>query len=277
MSHDVSQIESSSRKDLTNNPQYQKLQKELKAKTQQEQDVQKKQIDDKTKIQKPDDTAAATRQSVVAKLLADSQDNVSLSPRFVWKKNQDGEMDVALNPAQKFLTNVKTDGKQVLKILGFKIDFSQGKVNEFKEAFMQNVIQARSDNFLLSKYGQFKVGALGTMLTLLGVSAEELKTLQEEALKGAIHDNIALMEQSLYDDEVMTVVGTKKSKKATAMMAEIRMKLTVQMEMLGNKGYWSSGRILEERQRQVGKIGEEFKKETENLRYLADYISQVGG
>ena len=61
------------------------------------------------------------------------------------------------------------------------------------------------------------------------------------------------------------------------MMAEIQMKLTVQIEMLGNKGYWSPGRILEERQRQVSKIREEFGKETENLRYLADYISQVGG
>lgn len=272
MSHDVSQIDPALRRGVADNPQYQKIQQELKAKAQQAQDI-KKETDEQTKVQKPEDTS--NRQSAVAKLLAESADNVSVSPRFNWKK-KDGEWDVKLTPEQRFLTNVKTDGKQVLNILGFKIDFSS-KTSELKQSFMQNMIQARSDNFLLSKYGQFKVGALGTLLTLLGVSADELKALQEEAIAGAIEDNKTLMEQSLYDEEVMNIVGQKKSKKAAAVMKEIQDKLVSQMDLLGEPGYWSPSKITEVRLAQVGRIAEEFEKEAENSRYLKDYMTEVGG
>jgi hypothetical protein len=248
--------------------QYQnKVQQQIKQKTEKQQE--QSQLQKVTKGEKVDKQAL---QRLVA-----VKDDVQLSTQFNWKKDKDGSMKLDFNPKKAFLTkvNLKSDGTNILRILGFKIDYSD-KVATLKDRYMDYVVQARSHNFLLAKYGQFKVDFTGYFLSILGVTQEEIRKLQKKAITNSVKENIGQMEENIYNVELMEIIGGENvSQKKMALFQEIIDQLTRQMQLLGEEDYYNEKKILEIRLRQCSKILDELNKEDKDLQYQYDYIDQV--
>jgi hypothetical protein len=215
---------------------------------------------------------------VAAKKIFDIEDKVQLSKssskdNHKLKKEKKDGMHSSDHVSSK--KDVALDGIKILKFLGFKIDMTS-RMSDLVESFMRNTVQSRSHNFFLGKYAQFKVGVLGQLLSALGLTSEELHKLQKKALEGSIDENIKLMGENLYNLELTELVHGKKRKvrRSLAMFQEVEQQLIMQMRLLGNKGWWTPARLLEERIKQCKRIKEEFNRERAALLYQYEYIKQ---
>jgi hypothetical protein len=274
---------------------YKKLQASLQ---QQRADHRKQLIEEQnterltTQKQQKENTAKEKIQDVTAKAAAtlDMKDEVVLSS-FSWAK--DNKKQSKLKKSQKTQSKadaqeivkasqetkaVEADGLKILRVLGIKINMTS-KVSELKESLLRNTVQARSHNFFLAKFAQFKVGIIGQLLSVLGVSQEELQKLQKKALGAAVDENMRLMGENVYNLELTELVygKSKKVRRSLAMYAEIQTQLMLQMKALGRPGYWTKVRLLEERIMQCKKIKQEFVLERNNLVYQYEYYSATLG
>lgn len=167
---------------------------------------------------------------------------------------------------------VKAPGEVTL--LGYKINISE-KLESFKDDYVKNYIQTKSHNYLLSKFALLKVAFLGQMLSMLGVTSEDIKKLQKQAMESAIDENMNLFKENEYNSELIEIVGgpkrqVKAQKKA---IGEIRRQLTTQAVNLGLGHYYTQRKILEIQLDQSRAILDNFREEKDHLAYQLEYMA----
>lgn len=259
---------------LLNSDYYKKLQSDLREKNrmnqvQSDKDRDRHDIDDTHKVKAVEVTGKPREATQKPKF----QDAVQIQS-MVWEKDGDGEFQLKEKAAVPVSSvDMGHSRPDRMQSVGYKIDYGD-KLSQLKQTLMQNVVQSRSGNFFLSIYAKFKVGILVQMLSVLGVSPEELTQLQRQALADAVQENIVLMADNMYNAELAELVqgsSKKKSKKAKAMFQEVEKQLVAQMVRLGRPDYWTELRLAEERLAQDHRIYAEFKKEHRDLLYQRQY------
>lgn len=271
-----SSLSRSSAQGMSSNPYYEKLQETLKVQKEEATKQLASQSDQLAKVEKETKEQVA---NALDKKSDHREDNVSIG-NTKWTKNEEGKYELKATLKDPMITSVdlKNDGNAILKFFGQKIDFSP-KLSQLQQTYMQSTVQAKSSNFFLSKYAQFKVGLIGQMLTAMGVTPEELQIMQKKALESASEENLTNMGENIYNMELTELLHGKrrKSRRSLAMYAEAQQQLMQQMTLLGKPGYWSKARFLEERIKQMKKIREEFKQERDALAYQYEFLIQEVG
>ncbi|MGE4170370.1 MAG: hypothetical protein AB7F28_06590 [Candidatus Margulisiibacteriota bacterium] len=259
---------------LTQNAYYAKLQQGLKEKQQAHQAEKQRESSGHETDTKVDAVAKADKADEAG--FYSIKDQVEIRS-VKWKKNEKGEPEVDIESGSVYQTSVdrNDDGVRILRLLGHKIDLSS-KVMQLKQSFMENTIQARSHHPFLSRYAAFKVGILGQLLAVLGVSAEDITAMQKGAVKAAIQDNISLVGENIYNLELTELVHgkSKKVKHNIAMLKKMQKQLLTQMSHLGRPDYWTPARVVEEQIAQCTKLRDEFAKEQDALAYQLDFLNQ---
>jgi hypothetical protein len=198
-----------------------------------------------------------------------------------WSITRSKEDGVTINPLLEtdhvILSSVrKTDSAVASSIvahkLGYKISLEQKK-DVLVEKYLKNFIQAKSHNYIVSKFAQLKSSFLAQLLSNIGVTIPELQKMQKKALQGATEENELLFEENEYNAEMISALGGsgKKLKKELQIMNEIRTQLVTQMANLGNPDYYNEERLLLTKIKVCKRIHDEFKKEKDLLEYERDY------
>lgn len=205
--------------------------------------------------------------------------------RGLWMKVTDGKgkssyhIDVTTLSSQADFTQVATHDKLVkapvvIKALGYKINI-QKQVENLMESYMKNCIQCKSHNLIVAKLGELKMAALGYLLSMLGMTSEDIKKLQKKAFAKAIDENKSLFEENLYNQELLEIVGAggKAGKPQKIVLQEVQKQILTQAKRLGIDDYYSNERILELRINVSKDIFYKFKEEEINLKYELEYLS----
>ena len=204
------------------------------------------------------------------------EDTVELT-KIKWQKNAEGQVDIQPNIETPLMSSVdlKYEAREILRTKGHEIDIL-GQLPRLKQSFIQNYIQSKSANVFVSKYAAFKVGVIGQTLTMLGVSSEDLIQLKKKAHRQAINENVELMGETIYNQELMALVHGvgRKTKQSRQLLAETQQKLIGQMNALGKGHYWDEARLLEEKIKQLDIISEEFRRDHRALSYQYEFMIQ---
>mgnify|MGYP003970747347 CR=1 FL=1 len=176
---------------------------------------------------------------------------------------------------QKEQDKIKYNAKDILRSLGYKIDF-HAKKEELKEMYKFNIQESKSHNIFASRFASFKVGIVNQLLSAIGVPVEELNKLKKECQAELINQNCTEMAENVYNIELNEIINGrgKKSRHYTTMFINIQRQLMTQMNNVGKTGFWSKQKIYEEKINQCEKIKQEFKEEMQHLEYLLGYIKQ---
>lgn len=278
MSERINSLSSPARSssNLTANPYYEELQKNLKTQKEEAVKIQDQQSEAIAKADRERDAHALKQKESV---VSSAKDEVSIG-NSRWEKSKDGSYELKAQAKEPLLTSIdlKDDGKRILQILTKKIDFSV-KLPQIEQALKQSMVQSKSPNFFLSKYAQFKVGVYVQLLAGLGMSSEDIKKLQKQAMEGAVSENILSMGENIYGEELTEILHgkTRKSRRTLGMYTEAQQQLTQQMALLGKPNYWNKARLYEEKLKQAAKIREEFKNQRDALAYQYEFLSQEIG
>ncbi|PZM78658.1 MAG: hypothetical protein DKM50_11020 [Candidatus Margulisiibacteriota bacterium] len=257
--------ENQPKKDITQNVYYQKIQKSLSIKNNVRQEQQ-------------------VRQQVPKVEMPDTQDKVHLSAQpksiFSWKTvNDKGKVNYEINLGdnESFSTSILTSENSlgIIKVLGLKIDLRE-KMQTYIDSYVKHYVQARSHNLMVAKFAQFNVAIAGQLLSILGMTAEEIKKLQKQAILSAVEENKLLFDENEYNSEMIAIVGggTKNEIKAQQkVILELRTQFMTQMDRLGYPGHYSERRIKEVQIEQLKKILTAFHEEKNNLDFQLHYVS----
>ena len=195
--------------------------------------------------------------------------------KFQWAQDKKGVH--IIQPKTKDATvaapkTVKKAADKIVNFLGYKIDMS-ARLSEYKESYQKWLIEARHANILLAAYAKVKYGMLQYILSLLGVNADELQKLQEEALGNAKAENDILYAQNEYNVELLTIFSSqKKDKKKLRTFNRIKAELKLARKRLGDDGYFDGERGLLIKEEQIKKIMNELVEEQQRLQFLKDFV-----
>lgn len=256
-------------RDIKDNVYYQQLQHSLiaknkKARTQQIKKQQQQQVNKPKQIDIKDQVLLTSQSKSV----------------FNWKQvNEKGKVDFELDFQNRdvFATSVLTSEKAlgIISVLGIRIDM-KNKMQGFITKYLKNYVQARSHNLMVSKFAQFNVAILGQMLSVMGMTTEEIHELQKKALETAEDENIQLFCENEYNSEMIDIVGGGTRKEVASqkkIISEMRTQFITQMQRLGNPNYYTDIRIKEIQIEQVKKILTAFHEEKTNMEFQLNYIS----
>jgi len=167
----------------------------------------------------------------------------------------------------------EVESPRLLRFMGHKIDIT-AKVAEFKENYVKNFMLTKSHNLMVARFAEFKTAFLGYLLSLCGVASEDIKKLQEKAVKDGIRQNNLLFEENEYNNELLSLIGgSKKQMRAQQKVAgEIRNQLIIQAKNLGLSNHYTQEKILEIQLSQCQKILQKFQEEKFNLEYQLAYL-----
>ena len=253
---------------ITSHAYYEGIQEEIREKfKKKDKDNQKtKQTEASKKVTLPEDTVHIK--------MAEVKDAYK-SKSMTWQKDETNRLSVDMGTKDAFYTdiNLKTGTQKTFQKAGVKIDYSE-KVEKLKESYMKYIIQSTNNNYLLSKFAQFKVGLTGMLLAQCGIPVEILKKLKSEAYEKAAEENIQLMSENIYNMEAIQIVkgNRRDSRRTLRIFRRIEIQLMVQMQRIGKPDYWTKAKLLEERITQCQKIVNEFNEEKNNLTYRCQYL-----
>jgi len=207
---------------------------------------------------------------------------------WVAKKDKSGNldyyMDVAKLSSKSFFTTVKTNEGMVKvplvvkMIMGEKINL-RDRVQSIMESYMKAVIQSTSHNLMMARIAGMKMAASAYILALLGVPAEELQKLRKKALEDAIAENVALMEENVYNGELLEIIGGSSGSRLKAersVLDEIQKQILTQAKRLNIDDYYTKEKILEIKIKTAREIYFKFKEEEQNIQYELDYYLEQG-
>jgi len=196
-------------------------------------------------------------------------------------ENKDGRLQLKplANTQQVDVTTVsiykeEVEAPRLLNFLGYKIDLAS-KAEGFKESYVKNFLLSKSHNLMVARFAELKTAFLGYLLSLCGVSSEDIRKLQDQALKEGIRQNQLLFEENEYNAELMATVGGGGKKQMRAqqkVISEIRNQLIVQAKNLGMENHYTQERILEIQINQCRKIMGKFVEEKVTLEYQLAYL-----
>jgi len=190
-----------------------------------------------------------------------------------WKRNQSGGFELSSQSEWPLMSAIDLSGQRVIaNNPAYKIELSP-RIDRFKESLSQAVVQSRSSNYFVSRFAELKAGMLIRILSLLGVSPDDLKQVQQTAIKGAISQNIQSMSEAIYSSEMTEILqgGTKKARRALRLFKATKTQLIKQMALLGDPDYWGNRRLTQEHIAQLSKILDELNQEKDVLTYRMDY------
>lgn len=161
---------------------------------------------------------------------------------------------------------------KILNFLGYKIDLAN-RIEDFKEKYRMWLVESRHTNVLLASYAKVKFGMMQYLLTLLGVSSEEVQALQDQAIGDALDENQMLYEQNEYNLELLTIFSdSKKEKRKLKMFLKIRKDLLASREKLNPKAAISPQDQLVIKDDIVKKILFELLQEEQRLKFMRDFL-----
>lgn len=270
MTYDISSVDSEKASDITQNAYYKKLQKDLKERTS---------VHDSKEHPKDNEHSTVNdnpnKIQEVAKSMA-IEDKVDLKS-IQWGSGKNKDTLQATRQATPVLSSIdlKHDGSAILRILGKKIDLTS-QANQLRQQYMSSIVQGKSHNFFFSKFGQFKIGVFGQLLTALGSSPSELELLRRKAIGNAVEENKNLMADNIYNIELNDLLygKSKKNRRLMAKLLEIQRQLITQMNNYTEANYWNPITLTEEQLSQCKKIQEEFSQERSALKYQVDFYRQ---
>jgi len=217
--------------------------------------------------QPPRETVAqkAQTESAVKWVLENKDGNLQLKP--LANTHQVDVTTVSIHPEE-------VEAPRLLSIFGRKLDITS-KVEGYKENYVKNYLLSKSHNLMVARFAELKTSFLGYLLSICGVSSEDIRKLQEKARKEGIHQNQLLFEENEYNAELLSTVGGggKKQMRAQEKVTnEIRSQLIVQAKNLGLGNHYTQERILEIRINQCRKILTKFVEEKVTLEYQMAYL-----
>jgi hypothetical protein len=168
----------------------------------------------------------------------------------------------------------EVEAPSVLRFMGHQINISS-KVAEFKENYVKNYTLSKSHNLMVARFAELKTAFFGYLLSLCGVTSEDIKKLRDKAVQDGIHQNKMLFEENEYNGELLSIVGGggKKAMRAQQkVISEIRNQLIAQAKNLGLSNHYAQERILEIQITQCQKIMQKFGEEKVNLEYQLAYL-----
>ena len=202
---------------------------------------------------------------------------------WVAKKDKAGNMDYYMDVTQlsskSFFTTVKTHEGMVKvplvvkMIMGEKINL-RDRIQSIMESYMKAVIQSTSHNLMMARIAGMKMATSAYILAVLGVPAEEIQKLRKKALEDAITENVALMEENIYNSELLEIIGGSSGSRLKAersVLDEIQKQILTQARRLNIDDYYTKEKILEIRIKTAREIYFKFKEEEQNIQYELDY------
>jgi hypothetical protein len=202
---------------------------------------------------------------------------------WVKSKDQAGQddyyMDVSRLSAKSFFTTVRThEGlmkvPMVIKmIMGEKLTL-RDRIESIMENYMKAVAQTTSHNLMLSRIAGLKMSAFAYILAQLGVPPDELRKLRQKAIDDTVAENVALMEENLYNSELLEIIGGSSGARLKAersVLDEIQKQIITQAKRLNIEDYYTKEKILEIRIRVAKEIYAKFKEEEQNIEYELNY------
>lgn len=255
--------------EILNNSYYQAVQNQLREKTKK---LDTKDAPSLQQHQSEKIVPMATKSNASGTLSMYQGDRASVRS-MEWTRNQSGDFE--LNPHAEFplLSAVDLSGTRVATSTpAYKIELSP-RIDRFKESLSQAVVQSRSSNYFVSRFGELKAGMLIQLLSLLGVSPDELKSVQQTAIKEAVKQNIHLMSEAIYSSEMTELLqgGSRQARRAMRLFKATKTQLIKQMALLGDPEYWGNRRLTQEHITQLSRILDELHQEKEGLAYRLDY------
>src|SRR3989339_415319 len=166
------------------------------------------------------------------------------------------------------LRDQEVSAPKTVSFLGYKIDL-KAKVDSFKDNYVKNYAQTKSHNLMVARFAELKAAFFGYLLGMVGLSSEDIRKLQKQAIEGAVNQNKMLFEENEYNAELLGIIGgSKKQLRAQEkVIGEIRKQLVTQAKNLGLGDYYTSRRILEIQVEQCRKISAKFEEEKHSLEY----------
>ncbi|MBN2058438.1 MAG: hypothetical protein JW782_06565 [Candidatus Saganbacteria bacterium] len=129
---------------------------------------------------------------------------------FEWVRSDKNEMSLAsrVDDAKMLLTTSATDTSAKVARSG---NASQELLSELKNRFKKTFVSAYSNVFshnrLLAKVSEWLVGNVMEKLALMGISPQELEALKGQVRTDLICQNRTAMEQVVYDETMLEIVG----------------------------------------------------------------------
>ena len=162
----------------------------------------------------------------------------------------------------------KIKNMDLLGFFGIKLDL-KSRIGNFMEMYRKNYALSKSHNYLIGKYAAMKLGFCTMMMSVLGVSPEEIMSLASECRRELKSQNKRQFEENEYTSELLEIVGgaKKKIKAERTVLAEIRKQLMSQMSNLGEKDYYSPQKTLEIQSGQCALIHDKMQDEQNLLEY----------
>jgi hypothetical protein len=162
---------------------------------------------------------------------------------------------------------------QVLKA-GMKIDI-ESKTSQLVDSFIKNVIQSKSHNLIVSKLAALKASAIGFLLSMFGMSSEDIRKLKKQAFEKGRNEVKQMYTENQYNLELLNIVGNASNKQHKAqvrVLEEMTKQLSLQAVNLGMADYFTVERKLEIRIDVCKEILNKFKEEQMNLKYELEYV-----
>jgi hypothetical protein len=204
-------------------------------------------------------------------------------PALRWSmvsKNGKAEWQVIPDTYQTDFTTISTHDEEVaapslLNVLGYKIDL-KAKIDHYTDNYIKSYALSRSHNLIVAKFAELKVAFLGYLLSILGVSSEEIQKLQKKAISNSIRENKLLFEENEFNGELINIIGGSRKQVRSQMrvVGEIRKQLVLQAKRLGMKDYYTQENILDTQTRQCQRILNKFQEEMMHLEYQLAYFCQ---
>ncbi len=194
-------------------------------------------------------------------------------PQFKWSKEESGW---SILPKQKKalpqMTKAYDRSTDVLvTFLGYKIDLST-QTAALMDKYAKVYIEARSHNPLLAKFAEIKCGMLQALLSLLGISTEELQAIQKKAVKGSLEENQLLFEQNEYNLEMMELFGgSKKDKGRKMILLEIREQIKKTTQGLGCDTIVTEETIVLAKKKAVSQVLVDMSQEKQALGMMLEF------
>ena len=275
---------------IEEHPYYKKLKKELNQKKIQRQNQDsfsenKKQTgaEESASVEAEDHKIRKKKQAKkeAAQLEQDSEsklydDKVELSD-LKWEKeaHDDSESDSSEKKKDDQFQDSFLDSLNQRSFLHVNIDYKK-KEQGVREGFKHALKQRYSHNTLYAKFSAFKSGVLRHVLSIMGVSDQDVEKMEKEANNEAIDANKEKMSDTLYRHELMVLMSGANRKNRSQRQLLQRTKGILIREMKDRFGddYWTQDRLLEEQTKQLGRIKEELLTEEKSLSYQVDYLLQ---
>lgn len=197
-------------------------------------------------------------------------DDSAIISSFKWKRSG-SDMTIS-TPTPVNTTRVTPSLNRISYPINLKTKLAAMTQN-YKEAYQQ----ARSPNLLIAKFSEFKGSIYRLVLTAAGMSLDDLKSIQHDAIQDAKETNIAQFEENEYNFEMMRVLTPKKSQKnLISKFLTTRKELMIHMDNLGEPDFWSPQKINTIQLEQNNLIYDSFLTEQQQLIYQKAYYYQDG-